>query len=201
MIIPLATYYLCPGMLRNSDHNKVDNFKRLYFTTRDGLFNFLGRYTKDIPLIEDIMQQCYLNIWERMDAIHEPGQADGLVRTYARNLLIDVIRKRMKSDTVWLEQLELEAERVIDTSMNISGKHQLQLLDTAIEGLPVPVRTVYLLHRENGLSYKEIALSLSISVSMVEKHMSKAIRVLRSEVLTDMSLILLIVSGNELLKN
>jgi RNA polymerase sigma factor (sigma-70 family) len=179
---------------------KEQDFKQLYLSTRDGLFSYLNLYTRDIHLVEDIMQQCYLNIWERMDRILNPLQAGGLVRVYARNLLIDVIRKRMKEDILWLEQLQQEAARVVDQSMNAAGREQLVLLDAAVEKLPEPARKVYLLHRENGLSYRQIAAELSISVSLVEKRMSNAIRLLKNELLTDLPLVLLMVSGNELLK-
>lgn len=204
----------CPFRLQNPVYNllplhrmpeisyskKEQDFKQLYLSTRDGLFSYLNLYTRDIHLVEDIMQQCYLNIWERMDTILNPLQAGGLVRVYARNLLIDVIRKRMKEDILWLEQLQQEAARVVDQSLNAAGREQLVLLDAAVERLPGPARKVYLLHRENGLSYRQIAAELSISVSMVEKRMSKAIRLLKNEMLTDLPLVLLLVSGNEILK-
>jgi RNA polymerase sigma factor (sigma-70 family) len=192
--------YLYPGMLHVSHSKKDTDFKTLYLSTRDGVFHFLHRYTRDIPLIEDIMQQCYLRIWERMDVLDDPLNAGPLVRTYARNLLIDVIRKRMREDALWLEQLQQEAERIVDTSLNEAGKNQLLQLDRAIDALPVTVRTVYLLHRDDGLSYKDISSRLSISVSTVEKHMSKAIRLLKKEMLSDMSLVLTIVASSEWLK-
>ncbi|MGN7722708.1 RNA polymerase sigma factor [Chitinophaga sp. 22620] len=180
---------------------KEAEFNALYLTTRDGLFRFLSRYTKDVPLIEDIMQQCYMKIWERMDTLKNLSEAGPLVRTFARNLMVDVIRRRMKEDTVWLEQLHAEAtEHISSPAIDEAGKKQLLNLDAAIDHLPDATRTVFLLHREKGLSYKEIAAMMSISVSMVEKHMSKAIRILKREVLTDISQVLVLVAGAELLK-
>ncbi|MEI3797427.1 MULTISPECIES: RNA polymerase sigma factor [unclassified Chitinophaga] len=187
-------------MSNNSYSKKEDDFNILYLATRARLFRYLSSYTKDIQLVEDIMQQCYLNIWEKMDTIRDPAAAGPLVRTYARNLMIDVIRRRMKEDIQWLEQLQQEAGLLIDPCINESGRQQLLQLETAIEKLPAPTRTVYLLHRESGLSYKEIAAKMSISVSMVEKHMSKAIRLLKKDILTDMSLVLTIMAGSEILK-
>lgn len=188
------------GMPETRYTQKEHNFKQLYLSTRDGLYSYLKLYSNDIHLIEDIMQQCYLNIWEKMETILNPLQAQGLVRVYARNLLIDVIRKRIKEDVLWLEQLQQEADKVVDSSLDAAGREQLILLDIAVEKLPAPNRIVYLLHRENGLSYREIAAQLAISVSTVEKRMSRAIRLLKKEMVADIPLILLMVSGNELLK-
>lgn len=188
------------GMPETRYNQKDHDFKQLYLSTRDGLYSYLKLYSNDIHLIEDIMQQCYLNIWEKMETILNPLQAQGLVRVYARNLLIDVIRKRIKEDVLWLEQLQQEADKVVDSSLDAAGREQLILLDIAVEKLPAPNRIVYLLHRENGLSYREIAAQLAISVSTVEKRMSRAIRLLKKEMVADIPLILLMVSGNELLK-
>lgn len=188
------------GMPETRYNQKDHDFKQLYLSTRDGLYSYLKLYSNDIHLIEDIMQQCYLNIWEKMDNILNPLQAQGLVRVYARNLLTDVIRKRIKEDVLWLEQLQQEADKVVDSSLDAAGREQLILLDIAVEKLPAPNRIVYMLHRENGLSYREIAAQLAISVSTVEKRMSRAIRLLKKEMVADVPLILLMVSGNELLK-
>ncbi|WP_223151948.1 sigma factor-like helix-turn-helix DNA-binding protein [Chitinophaga qingshengii] len=64
--------------------------------------------------------------------------------------------------------------------------------------LPDACREVYLLHREQGLSHREIAARLKVSVSMVEKHMSKAMRLLSNELLSDYALILLLVTARGL---
>jgi RNA polymerase sigma factor (sigma-70 family) len=42
--------------------------------------------------------------------------------------------------------------------------------------LPERCREVYLLHRFDGLSYAQIATQCGVSVSMVEKQMTKAIK-------------------------
>lgn len=48
-----------------------------------------------------------------------------------------------------------------------------------IASLPVKTRQVFLLHRESGLAYKEIAEELNISIKTVEGQMSRAIRICR----------------------
>jgi RNA polymerase sigma factor (sigma-70 family) len=139
------------------------------------------------------MQESYLKVWERLDKISNIEQALPLVKTYTRNLLIDVIRRRMKEDQQWLETLKEEVADLVEEPSSLENKHQLEILDIAIDRLPEKCKTVYLYHREEGLSYAEIAAQLSVSVSMVEKHMSKAIRLLKKELLTDPSLLLLVV--------
>lgn len=173
-------------------------FGRFYHASRDHLYRYLSHYSKDQHLVQDLMQQCYLRVWERLDSISELDKALPLLKTIARNLLIDVIRKRMKHDMVWLENMQEEANALLTTTQENSIS-SLQALDVAIDHLPESCRTVYMMHREQGLSYKEISLRLSISVSMVEKHMSKAIRLLTQQLVTNPELLLVLVAVKRLL--
>ncbi len=82
----------------------------------------------------------------------------------------------MKEDTVWLEQLHAEAtEHISSPALDEAGKKQL--LNTGCGHRPT-CRTQHVPYfcstREKGLSYKEIAAMMSISVSMVEKHMRQS---------------------------
>ncbi|MEM9987525.1 MAG: sigma-70 family RNA polymerase sigma factor, partial [Bacteroidota bacterium] len=62
------------------------------------------------------------------------------------------------------------------------AEHQdlMTRLDQAIEDLSEKQRVVFLLHRIDGLSYREIAESLDISVKSVEKRMHRALLNLRT---------------------
>jgi RNA polymerase sigma factor (sigma-70 family) len=175
-------------------------FTRLYLATRDRVFAYLYRFTRDTALIEDLMQQCYLKIWERIDTIRDPDAALPLVKTYARNLLIDEVRRRMREDAQWMATLEEEAGSLVDNYISGEGKKQLQALDKAIDRLPENCREVFLMHREKGMSYREIATHLAVSVSMVEKYMSRAIRLLKNDLLTDYEFVLVMIATSAVLE-
>ncbi|MBS0031407.1 RNA polymerase sigma factor [Chitinophaga sp. 22321] len=185
-------------MSDTATYDKELVFTRLYHASRDRLYNYLHNYTRDTHLLKDLMQQCYLKVWERMDGIYDVENALPLLKTIARRQLIDVIRKRMKEDMAWLETMKEEVTQLLATPAE-SPRASLQALDAAIAQLPDNCRLVYLLHREEGLSYREISFRMSISVSMVEKHMSKAIRLLKNDLITNCELLLVLVAVNKLL--
>ena len=51
----------------------------------------------------------------------------------------------------------------------------------AIDALPPRTREVFVMSRERGLRYSEIAEQLGVSVKAVEANMSRALRILRGE--------------------
>ena len=55
----------------------------------------------------------------------------------------------------------------------------LKELDKAISDLPDQMRTIFVLSRENGLKYHEIAALLSISIKTVETQLRRALFRLR----------------------
>jgi len=52
----------------------------------------------------------------------------------------------------------------------------LQEIDAALDGLPFPVRTAFLLAQLEGLSYAEIAARLDVSASSVKQYLTRANR-------------------------
>jgi RNA polymerase sigma-70 factor (ECF subfamily) len=58
------------------------------------------------------------------------------------------------------------------------SRHRLERLLAGMEQLTPRTREVFLMHRLDGLRYREIAEELGISQSAVEKHMSRAIEIL-----------------------
>ena len=52
-------------------------------------------------------------------------------------------------------------------------------IDEVIARLPDQCRNVFELSRQKGLKNREIAVELNISVSVVEKHITKALRIMR----------------------
>jgi len=61
----------------------------------------------------------------------------------------------------------------------LQAKEVQEKIDLAIANMPDGCRTIFLLSREEQLSYKEIAETLQISVKTVENQMGKALRILR----------------------
>ena len=60
----------------------------------------------------------------------------------------------------------------------VTSRERLARLVAALETLPPKTRTIFRLHKFDGVSYADIASQLDISRSSVEKHMMEALRVL-----------------------
>ena len=61
------------------------------------------------------------------------------------------------------------------------GNELEQQINTAIDVLPPQCKTVFMLSRFENLTYAEIGEQLKISVKTVDKHMVKALKILREQ--------------------
>lgn len=57
----------------------------------------------------------------------------------------------------------------------LEARDQLRRLEASLDRLSTKTRSIFLAHRRDGMSYKDIANEAGLSIKAVERHMSKAI--------------------------
>ncbi len=141
---------------------------------------FAAGYLPDKDSAEDIVQQIFINLWNQRDSI-EPGKPlKSYLFTSVKNRCLNYIRDHKKYRNYYLDvETELEIpvkERDIASEADLENQ-----LARALEKLPEKCREVFLLCRFEDMKYKEVAQQLNISQKTVEAQMSKALKILRTE--------------------
>ncbi|MCX2863609.1 RNA polymerase sigma factor [Paucibacter sp. PLA-PC-4] len=122
---------------------------------------------------DDYIQEAFARLasYEREQVVLEPEAF--LMRT-AINLSIDAHRARV----VHGEQVVLEEVILVDDSPPVEsvvlGRERLARLEQCLGRLGEKPREIFLAHRVDGLTYREIADQQGLSISTVEKHVAKA---------------------------
>ena len=155
-------------------------FDRVYELYSHKLFSFVFKILKNEAEADDIVQEVFVKIWESRHKLEDYKLLNSYIFTIAYNNSIDLIRKRI-NNTKYLEHLKNSA--VINFTPTIISQIEFNELNIKAEklvaNLPDRQKQVYLLHREEGLTYHEIAEQLGISKNTVENHMVKALKYLR----------------------
>ena len=129
--------------------------------------------------VDDFVQEVFVRIQAHADGA--PIQLlDRYLFAVAANVITDQARRRAVRHETAHESLaethhpteELTPERVL------LDREALELVVTAIAQLPTRTRDVFVLHRFEEMSCTSIAAELGISISAVEKHIMKALRLL-----------------------
>lgn len=160
-------------------HEKVVRFEVIFKNTSHRLYSFIHGIVRNRSLVQDLMQQCYLKLWERFDTIDLERELLPLLYTYARNTVVDHLRKKLKEEYVADYQL-WENELSDNNSLldQISYKESEKNLHKVIDKMPAGRKQVFTLIKLQGLSYQQASLQLGISVSTIEKHMQEAYKFL-----------------------
>lgn len=128
----------------------------------------------DDPL--DLVQEAFLRFLGR--SRHGlPGNPAGYLHRIARNLLFERARRRKANGGARECPLPPDFEISVPPSQEreIEAAEMMDAYDNALAQLPPRTREVFLLHRRDELSYKQIAARLGIGVRTVEWHIAEAL--------------------------
>lgn len=148
--------------------------KQLFDLHTDSLTQFLSYYTRNQHLIEDVIQDIFIRLWEDRAELNI-----FYIKTYlfksARNLMLNNLRNEKNRNTLlekWANELINESEAVDCINMQ-----EFEVLyKQAVDMLPAKCQDIYKLSREEKYSYKEIAQLRSISEKTVEGQISIALK-------------------------
>lgn len=158
----------------------AQELEALFVRLRPALIQHVARKTGSVTAAEDLIQELFLRLLRRRD-LFALDNLEGYVVQAATNLVRDGARRdavRRADAHVWIEDAHVTTEEP-DAERVVEARQRLDLLMSAVQRLPRRTRAVLVLSRFEHMTYSQIAAELGISVSAVEKHISKALRELQ----------------------
>ena len=154
-------------------------FKTVFRRYHPRLLAYLVRTGVPSSAGEDILQQAFLSVWEKRDSLDPNKSVASYLYRACHNRALNYFRDNAKFVTG-----DDPPERPIEPDQEADLEYsELQAeLDKAIAELPEKRRAVFEMCFINGLSYKEAAEALDISVKTVENQMGHAFRHVRERV-------------------
>lgn len=125
---------------------------------------------------EDIVQQIFVELLEKaVVGSLEVGNMKGYLYTVVRNRAVKYVKKDQEKVSVE-SAMYLTDENIVSISVEEEA-----LVWNWIDALPTERRNIFLMAKQQGMKYKEIAEQLDISVKTVEGQMGKALKTLRDK--------------------
>jgi len=123
------------------------------------------------------MQEGFLKTFEieQKQSIQSPAAYLFMtINNFARRDL----KKKSQQVSEAIEDIELSRLSIGVTAVEagLEARQKLGIFCEALDSLPGQCRKAFLLRKIHGLSHKEIAQTMDISVSTVEKHLAKALQ-------------------------
>ena len=165
-------------------------FKEIFTYYYPRLYRFAFRYLKNEVMAEDLSMEVLARIWEKKKRLHS-ATFENYLFTAARNRLINLWQRKVEGllslDTVQKGQPDNDPAFMDDA---ILSKELETIYRSSLSALPEQRRLIFHLHRNEHLSYKEIASKLNISPKTVENQVGAALKQLRIAMLHYLTLII-----------
>ena len=166
----------------NQAPQTIQEYRQAFEEYYQPLCNFAYNFVKDRDEAEDVVQAVFINLWKKRQTIEIKNKLSSYLFSATRNNALMVLR-RQQYESKYAEYVQHKAS---NSSSEDAQDEEEQLLlkekiSKAIQTLPPKCQQIFKLSKLSGLTYKEIAEDLSISVKTVENQMSKALKILREQ--------------------
>lgn len=135
--------------------------------------------------LEDISQEVFTRLLEFDDLETRMASRSGsniaFIFTMANNLLVDAFRRKKVRQAHELEERELSVDRNYEVTpeRNVAASRELETIKKVIMAMRPTWRKAFILSRFKNMSYREISVSMDVSIRQVENYISQALSRLR----------------------
>ena len=156
-------------------------FEELYVRYEKILTRFCYRWLRCQTRSEDIAHDVFLQVFETYNTLDPEKSFYGYLQTIAKNRILNEFKK--------IDIHLLYAQKIIKTGDDATNQTEnvildndyADLLNNMIESLSPKQKEVFIFSRIDGLTHKEIAQKMNISVATVKEHATLALKKMKKQ--------------------
>lgn len=160
--------------------------QEIFLRFQPRMFGFACKFVRDEATAKDIVQDTFLSFWEHCPGISAPMAVPSYLFKTLKSICLRQVRLNAYStrftnmDLLVLQEMELSW---YDDTRNILDDLYVEELSSrfaeAVGNLPAKSRMIFTMSRDEGLSHKEIARKLNLSVRTVENEIYRSLKTLK----------------------
>ena len=146
-------------------------FAALYDYYCQKVYNFTKLYVTSSDTVAEIVQDVFVKFWEARHLLDNNKKVEGFLFVITRNIIFNKARSRMREDMFKMTILRsIENEEPYNQEDQMVAEDLKEYIDRLIAVLPKRQREIFLMSREENMTYREIAARCGIGEKAVERH-------------------------------
>lgn len=152
-------------------------YKNVFDLHYEALYGYAFSILREETYTDDILQNIFIKLWQHRETVN-PETVKAYLYTSVRNECLNHLKHKVVK--AGYAQHQMSGDTGTDNNIHTEQKELHEKIQDLVNQLPEKCATVFYMCRQLGLSYREVADALGISVKTVENQMSKALKFLRS---------------------
>ncbi|MCF0255146.1 RNA polymerase sigma-70 factor [Bacteroides heparinolyticus] len=171
-----------------SHKDEIISFNQLYEEFQKRFVRFANTYLRDLTAAEDITIEAIMVYWENRHSLSKDSNVPAYILTIIKNKCLNYLRHQQIQDE-YSDKIKDYYEWELNTriaTLQACEPYELfiseiqKLVEQTLAEMPERTRTIFMLNRYENKSYKEIALLMNITPKGVDFHISKALKMLQT---------------------
>ena len=155
----------------------VEKFSGLFRKYYEPLYFFAGRFVKDPPTAESIVQDVFVNLWDHRETLNISTSVKAYLYTSVKNACINFVKREK-----FFVSVEDDSEHRDSSTKTPDAKMEESEIQSAVQKainkLPEKCRQIFVMCKYDNLSYNEIAEIQNVSINTVKTQLKRAVKAL-----------------------
>lgn len=161
----------------------IPTFDFIFHSYYNAVLRNIRRFVRDDQSAEDILQDVFVRLWERKEALAPSTSLGGWLMVVSHNMALNFLQKKVGERLVALSEEDESFQALSENSVDNKRKLEshLQHLEKAIQSLPAKQLQAFTLCRLQSKTYTQASDILGISPHTVREYVNKAMDKIRHE--------------------
>lgn len=164
-------------------------FKKYYIR----LCHYVFQYVQNMPDAEEIVQETFLNIWDKRLTLEINVSFKSYLYASAKNRALNSLRNTSRRKG-HLSVISSYKTQKVDPSSELLVNEINDQLFLVLENLPTKCKKIFQMSRMEGLKHKEIAIEMGIKIKTVENQIGIALKYLKENLSDYLRIIVVLIS-------
>lgn len=181
------------------EYSELSIFTSLFEQYKKPYILFAYTYVKDMHEAEDIYMDVMMRFWENRKDIPSDVHFPSYLLTAVKNRALNILRQKYIRTDIdknmsehQLRELDFRISSLEECNpVELFTDEIREIIDSTLQYLPEYTRLIFFMSRYENKTNKEISQELNINIKNVEYHISKALKIFRSNLKDYLPLLLI----------